>query len=76
MCMLYFNIDKLFIESIKHISYNQLMLIIAEPALISASDPEPYPVLLQVLFLTITEYQVPDLVFITVRQGNCWSVIS
>ena len=73
MCMLYFNIDKTYIKSIKHISYNQ---IIAEPALISASHPEPDPVLLQVLFLTITEYQVPDLVFITVRQGNCWSVIT
>ena len=42
-------------------------------SLVSAFDPEPNPILLQVLLLTITEDQEPY--FIVIRKGDSWSVI-
>ena len=42
----------------------------ADKSLVSAFDPEPNPILLQVLLLTITKDQVPDFLCVRIRKGD------
>ena len=42
----------------------------AHQPLVSAFDPEPNPILLQVLLLTITKNQVPGVLCVRIRKGD------